>query len=199
VEGGLLYLSEAQLARLRIKQKKCTVCGSDFIPLKTSPSKVKCHHCYLKYIPSKKTPNLEEVAHKLLEKFDGLDGLDFEIALDYMFQELGYSVIRTKSSGDQGVDLVLEDKKAKIAIQTKRYAVSNYVSNTAVQEVLAGAIFYNCPEKWVITTSFFTSSAIQLARATNVILYDRNGLYEFSINCLRKNSKFLELIEERLN
>ncbi len=86
---------------------------------------------------------------------------------------MGFTIQRTKIVGDQGVDLIAIKDDRKIAIQCKYY--TNSVGNKAVQEIIAGADFYGCPEKAVITNSYFTKSAKQLAASLNVILVEYNN------------------------
>lgn len=73
-------------------------------------------------------------------------------------------------------DILDEKDGRKIGIQTKRY--SSKVSNTAVQEVVAGLKFYNCDEGVVIINNYFTDSAIELAEANNIVLWDRDMLIQ---------------------
>ena len=49
---------------------------------------------------------------------------------------------------------------------------------TAIQEAFAGKNYYNCDKVMVITNNYFTSSAIELAKINNVVLWDRNILKE---------------------
>ena len=95
--------------------------------------------------------------------------------MKHVYEQLGYSVYHTPKSGDQGADLILTSKeKKRIAVQVKRY--SGKVSNSAVQEVVAAKGFYKCTEGIVVTNSYFTDSARQLAKANFIDLVDRNEL-----------------------
>jgi restriction system protein len=62
-------------------------------------------------------------------------------------------------------------------VQAKRYKAN--VGNRAVQMILGAKKYYGCDEAWIITNSFYTKAAIQMASKTEVRLYDRNGLLEF--------------------
>ncbi len=103
-----------------------------------------------------------------------LDGLEFEEFLKQLFELLGFIVIKTKSSGDQGADLLLIHNKVKTAVQAKRY--SGKVSNRAIQEVVASKKHYKCDNAMVVTTGKFTKSAIQLAISNDVELWDYDKL-----------------------
>lgn len=109
-----------------------------------------------------------------IEDVDLLNGIEFEQFISTLFVRLGFKTAVTKSTKDQGVDIIAEKDKIKYAIQTKCYA--NTVSNSAIQEVVAGLSFYQCDKAVVVTNSFFTDSAIELAKANGVILWDRNIL-----------------------
>ncbi|MCE4051859.1 restriction endonuclease [Bacillus sp. Au-Bac7] len=107
-------------------------------------------------------------------RIDIMTGTEFEQFLKEVFQEKGYDVESTKASGDQGVDLILRKSGRKIAVQAKRY--KNKISNSAVQEISTGKIFYDCNEAYVVTNSYFTQPAINLANKVNVKLVDRREL-----------------------
>lgn len=98
------------------------------------------------------------------------NGIDYENFVEKYLQNLGYNVIRTPKTGDQGVDLIAEKDNDRKAIQCKYY--SRPVGNKAVQEVIAGANFYQCTSAAVISNSSFTKSAQQLAQNSNVELFN---------------------------
>jgi restriction system protein len=117
-----------------------------------------------------------------LAEIDEMDGYKFEEFMKCVYEQLGYLVYHTPFSGDQGADLILTSKgKTRIAVQVKRY--SGKVSNSAVQEVVAAKGFYKCTGGIVVTNSYFTDSARQLAKANFIDLVDRNEL-EKLINAL---------------
>lgn len=109
-----------------------------------------------------------------IQKIDTLNGIEFENFLVDLFTNLGYKVTTTKTTGDQGVDLIVIKNSQVTAIQAKCY--NNSVGNGAVQEVIAGAKFYNADKGIVITNNYFTSSAKDLANKTGIILWDRDKL-----------------------
>ena len=86
--------------------------------------------------------------------------------------ELGFKVKETKSTGDQGVDLILTKNNTKVGVQCKYY--SKPVGNKAVQEIFTGKEFYNCTYGAVITNNDFTTSAKKLAYSTNILLIRNN-------------------------
>lgn len=111
-----------------------------------------------------------------IEDIDLMNGFDFEKMLGLLFKEMNYDTMVTKSSGDQGADLVLSKLGEKTVVQAKRYF--NKVNNKAVQEVVASMKYYNATNGIVVTNNYFTKSAIELADANNIKLWDRDKLIE---------------------
>ena len=109
-----------------------------------------------------------------IAQVDLMTGSDFEGFVCRLFTKLGYKVRHTKVSGDQGVDVVATQGNRIVAIQTKCQKAK--VSNAAVQEVVAGKVMYNATECMVVTNSYFTQSAVDLAKKNKVTLWDRNEL-----------------------
>lgn len=121
---------------------------------------------------------LKRLSRSGIGSIDKMDGLQFEVYLKALFKELGYKPEVTKKSGDFGVDIVLKGKN-RIVIQAKRYGNKNRVGISAVQEVYAGKTYYKANEAWVITNSYFTKQAVELANACEVKLIDRVSLQKF--------------------
>lgn len=111
-----------------------------------------------------------------LDNIDLMSGYEFESFIAQLFKNLEYQVDITKSSGDQGADIIIEKNNERTVIQTKCYTYP--VGNKAIQEVVSSKKIYNANKAMVITNSLFTKSAIQLAKANSVILWDRNILKE---------------------
>ncbi len=103
-----------------------------------------------------------------------LSGTEFEEYLAGLFQQLGYRVELTTTSGDYGADLLLSKQGQRIAVQAKCYSGSVGVS--AVQEALAGMAYYQCQSAWVVTTGNFTPNAIELAKKSNARLVESTEL-----------------------
>lgn len=128
----------------------------------------------------------------LAERWKELRSVEFEQFLERVFVELGYTVETTKVTGDQGVDLVVNHRGKRIAIQVKGYL--NSVSNGAVQEAYAGMAYYKCDAAAVITNSRFTASAFDLANTIGCRLIDEDSLPKLILgqvdlwsNCIGEN------------
>ena len=108
---------------------------------------------------------------------DAMNGYEFEKFLCQIFQTAGYDVEGTKLSGDQGADLFVSKFGKKMVIQAKNY--SGNVGNSAVQEAISAKSFYGCDDAMVVTNSYFTRSAIELANAASVRLAGRRELQAY--------------------
>ena len=123
------------------------------------------------YLQSKAT----QMKNMSITAVDKMDGHQFENYCAELLRKLGYSKVEvTKGSGDQGVDIIAEKGGVSYAIQCKRY--SSVLGNTPVQEVHAGKEVYKCDVGVVLTNQYFTSGAKELAKATGVLLWDRDEL-----------------------
>lgn len=104
-----------------------------------------------------------------------MDGHDFEYLCADVLRKNGYSNVSvTSASGDYGIDVLAEKDGERYAIQCKRW--NNRVTNKAVQEALSGKVFYGYDHAVVLTNNYFNDHAIETARRTGVILWDRNTL-----------------------
>lgn len=110
----------------------------------------------------------------VLNRVDKLEGILFEKFLGEIYENMGYQIEYTPTTGDQGIDIICRKNGQRIGVQAKRF--SKNVSNSAVQEALGGKIFYQLDEVYVVTNSAFTKSARDLADRTNINLVDREGL-----------------------
>ncbi|WP_279067707.1 restriction endonuclease [Intestinimonas butyriciproducens] len=107
-----------------------------------------------------------------VSSIDGMDGHEFEYFCADLLSKSGFTNVKvTPGSGDQGVDVLCEKDSIKYAVQCKNYASA--LGNTPIQEVSAGKMYYGCHVGVVMANSTFTPSAIELARVTGTLLWDR--------------------------
>ena len=119
---------------------------------------------------------VEKTSSASMQEVDRMNGERFELFCGELLKKYGFSVSYTKGSGDQGVDIIAQKDGIKYAVQCKRY--NNKLGNTPVQEVYAGARYYECNVPIVMTNSYFTKGAIDAARATGVRLWDRDKIMD---------------------
>jgi ketosteroid isomerase-like protein len=110
-----------------------------------------------------------------LEYARTLDGIAFEEWLTRQLRDAGLpGVSKTQASRDQGADIVVSIGARKIVIQAKNY--QDTTGNKSVQEALGALHYYKATEAWVVTTSTFSTDAIDLAFHTGVHLVDGSRL-----------------------
>ncbi|MFK5890006.1 MAG: restriction endonuclease [Flavobacteriaceae bacterium] len=105
------------------------------------------------------------------------DPILFEESISGIFRNSGWNSRKTKSTGDQGADVIAKKEDNTCVVQCKLY--SSPVGNKAVQEVYSAKNFYQGNIAVVVTNSSFTKSAKQLANSTNVILLHYKQLPEY--------------------
>ena len=97
-------------------------------------------------------------------------GDDFEHLVVRLYDAMGYASKRVGGHGDQGGDVLASKNGDNVLIQAKCYTGS--VGNSAVQQAVAARQYYGCTKSVVITTSFFTTEAVALAKSNSVELID---------------------------
>jgi restriction system protein len=112
-----------------------------------------------------------------LADIDHMTGRDFEYYVCHLLVHRGFVATVTPASNDFGVDIIAHRNGQKYAIQVKRY--HNGVSRRAVSDAVTGKQHYGCDRAMVITNSFFTEGAKELARSTGCELVDRNLLTQW--------------------
>lgn len=121
---------------------------------------------------------------------DAMDGFQFEAFLVEIFQTIGFDVKETKKTADQGADLFVSRFGKNMVIQAKNYTGS--VGNSAVQQAISAKAFYGCDEAMVVTNSYYTKSAKELAATAGVRLVDREGLQTYLDDY---NQKLIEVFQ----
>lgn len=137
----------------------------------------------IEFIKRKKTK--QKYLNSRIYEIDNMSGEAFEELLKAHFERLGYKVALTPQSNDYGADLVLQKGGKKTIVQAKRHKAK--IGNKAIQEIVAAKGHYakssalndiNTIQCMVVTNSYFTANARQLAEDNHVILWNRNDLIE---------------------
>ncbi|KRN57442.1 hypothetical protein IV74_GL000426 [Carnobacterium divergens DSM 20623] len=120
-----------------------------------------------------------------MKDIDLMTGEKFEHYFANLLRKSNYKKVRvTQYQGDQGIDVLAHNEDKKMGYQCKRYKKN--VGNKAVQEAHAGKSYYGLDEVYVVTNSYFTKSAKELAVKTGVCLIDRDSLYKM-IKSVKRN------------
>lgn len=127
-----------------------------------------------------------EEGKKLLEiKFTGyLDSMspfNFEILVDDLYTKMGYECTNLKSSRDLGADIIALKEGIKYVIQTKHYNINPKVGSQIIRNVYGAIKMYDADKGIIVTTSYFTSPAIDSASKLGIELIDRDMLKQLVI------------------
>ena len=102
-----------------------------------------------------------------------------------MLIKSGYHSVKiTQASGDYGIDLLAKKNQVSYGFQCKRYQKNIGVS--AIQQAYGGISYYHLDRAIVITNSYFTEAAYQLAAVNDILLIDRQKL----LKMLKKSKLF---------
>jgi HJR/Mrr/RecB family endonuclease len=140
------------------------------------------------YIEKKEEKTTRESIKRDPQKFASLSGHDFENLIYRLFSAMHYSVERIGKTGDQGGDLIANKDGERTLIQAKCYKDWS-TGNAAVQQAVAAKQHYNCNKAMVITTSYFTREAIELAGTTRTQLISKERLQEMLLKYLEESWK----------
>ncbi|MBQ6319269.1 MAG: restriction endonuclease [Lachnospiraceae bacterium] len=118
-----------------------------------------------------------------LSILDALESHDFEYFCADILSYNGFTGIKvTSGSGDYGIDILCKKGGSSYAIQCKCY--SGNVGNHAVQEAVSGKIYYKQDYAVVMTNSHFTKAAMETARLTDALLWERSDVSNMYKNAL---------------
>lgn len=126
-----------------------------------------------------------------LDYINNLDGYQFEAFTKILLEKNGFKDVHiSKSSNDYGIDILAKKDNYTYAIQCKRY--NKPVGIKAIQEAIAGCVYYQCDIPVVFTNNIFSKAAINLANINDVELWDHDMLCYFlkKSKLLSKNIPF---------
>jgi hypothetical protein len=103
-----------------------------------------------------------------------MSGTEYEKLCKRILEDEGWNVQTTKTTGDQGVDLIASKSNIKVAIQCKKSLST--IGNKAVQEIVSGAKHYHIFIPVVVSNADFTPQAKTLAFTNHVLLLHHNEL-----------------------
>lgn len=147
----------------------------------------------------KKRTKYEKLINSGINIVDKMKGEEFEEFLLAHFNNLGYKGDTTAKTKDYGADLILTKDNEKIVVQAKRWIKK--VGIEAVQQIIGAKAYYKASKCIVISNNYFTQNAVNLAKSSNVELWDRKKLLDIMSKANGKEileSHFIiEKIEQR--
>lgn len=115
----------------------------------------------------KKLPKLE---------LETMTGEDFELKIKHLLETKidRITIETTPRTGDNGADLIAHANNITIAIQAKYYTGS--VGNSAIQEIYSAKDLYRADFAVVVTNSYYTRAAQEVAKELGVILATEDNI-----------------------
>src|SRR5829696_7591309 len=154
-----------------IKQLKVLLAGFLLVGAVVAISYVVWH---VRNMPT--TPTAVELSRRF-EEVRSMSGAQFEVFVADLFRAMGHQAVVLGGAGDQGVDIVVNRRGVRVAVQCKNH--KKPVNNKAVQEVYAGARHHRCEGACVVAPAGYTRGAIDLARSTEVSLFDTGSIHQW--------------------
>ena len=108
-----------------------------------------------------------------LSHVDTMTGLEFEKYVAKSLRKKGFKTQLTEKY-DLGIDIVAIKDGVRYGVQVKRH--KGVVGANAVRQAVTALNLYDCNRAMVITNSYFSKSAIILARSNACFLIDRDSI-----------------------
>jgi len=103
------------------------------------------------------------------------DGYEFERSIAHLFEGLGYYVELTNKTGDEGVDMFLNNNTV---VQCK--ATKSSVSPSVVRDLYGTMKHFKAQKGILVSTGGFTSGSIDFAMGKNIELWDMDKILSVS-------------------
>lgn len=105
---------------------------------------------------------------------DSMTWQEFEFFVANWLKDRGYTDVRLTEHYDLGVDIIAKKDGFTWGVQVKHYR--SLVGIEAVRQVVVALKKYKCDRAMVVTNSFFSRPAIEIAKSQDCILVDGSKL-----------------------
>lgn len=126
--------------------------------------------------------SLREIAFEMAlaeeQYWKSLRGIDFETALADLYRNMGYSVRQTKGSGDEGIDLILQNEGAKTVVQCKGH--SKPVGVGAVRDLYGAMMHFDADSAILACPAGFTEGVVQFVAGKSIQLVSVRELVDMA-------------------
>jgi len=119
------------------------------------------------------------------DSINQLDGFEFEEFCMYMFKLGGLNAKVTKKTNDGGKDIIIKDKDGIIYVECKHYAEENKITVNLIHKLISACTVDNVKRGIFITTSVYTSSAIELikkCKAVDIDIWYKDDVLDYCRN-----------------
>lgn len=121
------------------------------------------------------TNNFEYWARKKQRDYwKGLSGHGFEGALAQLFRKKGYTATVSKSGGDEGIDIILENNSERIIVQCKAH--SKPIGPVIARELYGAMTHFNATKGMLASTNGFTPGVYEFVKGKNIELLSMNEI-----------------------
>ena len=112
-----------------------------------------------------------------LEDIQKIDPIQFEKLISALFKKMGYDVLLTKASRDEGIDLIISKNGKKSVVQCKRY--SGTVGQPIARDLYGSMVHNRAEDAYLITTGVFSLPAQTWVSGKPIHLVDGKMLVEW--------------------
>lgn len=112
------------------------------------------------------------------EQWASLSGAEFERALGNLLQGLGYGVVQTGGTGDEGIDLLVRRGNRTTVVQCKRY--KSPAGPAVARELYGAMVAYGADHALLACTGGFTQGATDFARNKPITLWSLDDLVHWA-------------------
>ena len=114
-----------------------------------------------------------------LEQVDALSWREFEELVQRLYESNGYVCRHNGGKRDHGADIIAVKGDETLAIQVKHHRDGRrWTGERAVQAVVTALPLYKCTRGVVVTNSTYAPGVKKVARAHQVVLRDRDWLFQ---------------------
>lgn len=128
-----------------------------------------------------------------LEQMQKMDPVKFEWFVGWVYEQRGYTVHTTVTSGDEGIDLELWRSGKKVVVQCKRY--KGTVGQPTVRDMYGTMHHSGARAAHVVTTGKFSRQAETWAAGKPIILIDGNDLVALLNKMRRKGTSTTGIVD----
>lgn len=114
----------------------------------------------------------ENILKELSYKIDYMDGFEFEEFCYKVFKANGYKAKLTPKTNDGGKDIILKRDNNTIYVECKHYAEENKITVNLIHKLISACTVDNISHGIFITTSSYTSSAVDLKNKSRSLKID---------------------------
>lgn len=103
---------------------------------------------------------------------------NFEVLCSEIFESQGYTTKLTPPTNDGGYDILLNKEKERVIVECKCYSINHKVGRPSIQKLVGANNIVSADRMVFVTTSDFSSAAIDYAKETGVELINGHKLMD---------------------